>query len=137
MAVLLASCCAGCLTFEKRWEEAEKHFVPKGSIIGRWEGHWSDEENEERGRLRCIVTPLKTGAFEARFQAMWFSILPREFVLPLRGANMGGLWHFVCEKDFGWRGGTQRFEGKVDPARFFSSYSSPHGKGVFEMGRPN
>ena len=127
----------GCLSFEQRWKEAAVQHVPKGSIAGRWTGHWTRDESDQRGRIRCILTLLKRGTYEARFQTKTLAVIPFERTVRFAPKLSGGLHHFEGEANLGWlTGGVYRFKGKIDATQCFATYASGRGSGAVELSRP-
>jgi hypothetical protein len=140
--LLLAVCAlltlvTGCMTFDQRWEEARVHHVPAGSIQGRWQGEWSNHTTGRSGSIRCILTPLKSGRYEARFDTRFAGVVPQEHRVVLAGESRGGLWRFRGEQNLGWfSGGVHEYAGQISPDRFFSTFSSLKANGEVELVRP-
>jgi len=144
----LATVCAalllcGCSAFNYEWRQASKKSTPANSIDGRWEGRWLSHSNGHTGRLRCLVTPVETNRFDAKFHAVYshsrFTWLSLRFSYTVRlhsTESVDGVT-FRGEENLGpLAGGIYTYEGDATPARFFSTYRSKYDHGVFEMSRP-
>lgn len=135
-AVGLIVFASGCLSFEKRWKESAHYMTPPGSIAGRWHGNWTSEEHNRQGGLRCIITQLRGGDYEARFCTMFAWIIPWECTVGISGKTEGGLLHFSGKQNLGFLwGGIHNYEGKAGPDRFFATYTSGSDEGSVEMTR--
>ncbi len=137
MLVVAAGGSTGCLTFEQRWEDARIYDVPAGSIQGRWQGEWRSDTTDRQGPVRCILTPVRGGRYEARFDTRFARFVPQEHRVILVGEERGGLWRFRGESNLGWwTGGVYTYQGQVSPDRFFATYTSAQDSGEIEMTRP-
>src|SRR4051812_1908143 len=86
---------SGCNTFNTEWQKAARSPVTT-SLAGRWEGTWTSDVNGHNGRLRCVITELNQGIYQARFHAKYQKVLSFGYTVPLKvvptesGVNFNG-----------------------------------------------
>lgn len=140
LMVLLIS--GGCSSFDRDFNAARSAQGPKlqptPDIAGAWEGRWQSDNGHGSGRLRCLLTPLADGAYQARFRATYWGILKASYTVILRGAGQEGQTILLSgEEDLGFlAGGTYQYRGRVTPADFSCAYSSKYDHGTFTLTRP-
>ena len=110
--------------------------VPANDIQGRWQGTWVSEANAHTGRLRCLVTKLEDGKYQARYHAKYRKILGFGYTAVLDTTQADGSFKFTGEADLGWAGGVYHYEGKANGTNFYSTYQSKYDHGIFQMSRP-
>jgi hypothetical protein len=128
---------AGCSTFNRDWKKAAA--TPAGNTLleGRWEGSWRSDVNGHTDRLRCLITKLDQGLYQARFHAKYRKIFSFGYTVPLRAENTNGQVHFSGEADLGsLAGGLYKYKGHAEATNFFSTYTCKYDHGTFQMGRP-
>ena len=125
----------GCSSFHREWRAAGKT-DPVG-IAGRWEGTWTSEASGHKDKLRCLLTPVSEGSYEARFHAKYRKVLSFGYTATFTGRQTNDVFHFSGNADLGrLAGGVYTYEGRVNPTQFFSTYKSKYDHGTFEMVRP-
>ncbi len=126
---------SGCSTFERDWEAARD--LPPDPVLGRWEGTWLSAANGHKGGLRCLITKEKLGKTQARVHATYACCFSFEYTVELQVYAKEGEHRFEGFADLGWlAGGEYRYEGKISPAGFESTYASESDNGTFRMDRP-
>lgn len=127
---------AGCSSFNRKWREAERSGASASGMAGRWEGKWQSSVNGHSGRLRCLISGVDDGLYDARYQARYWGFLTFHYTVPLRTSQSEPPFHFNGQANLGWwAGGVYHYEGVVDTNSFISSYSSKADKGEFRMSR--
>lgn len=135
LSVALLVC--GCSTFNRDWRAAANQPVATNSMEGRWEGQWLSHVNGHTGNLRCLLSHESDTRLLARFRASYWKIFRFSYSVPLQVRGGDGGWEFSGEENLGkLAGGVYRYEGRVTPTNFHSTYTSKHDHGVFEMSRP-
>ena len=135
VALLLALLSSGC-SFDRAWKVAATTPVPANDIQGRWQGTWVSEANAHTGKLRCLVTRLEDGKYQARYHAKYRKILGFGYTAALDTTQTNGSFKFTGEADLGWAGGVYHYEGKANATNFYSTYQSKYDHGMFQMSRP-
>ena len=92
--------------------------------------------NAHTGRLRCLVTKLEDGKYQARYHAKYRKILGFGYTAVLDTTQADGSFKFTGEADLGWAGGVYHYEGKANATNFYSTYQSKYDHGIFQMSRP-
>jgi hypothetical protein len=138
VAGLAIAILSGCSSYNRQWRSALSQPLPSDGISGPWEGQWISDVNGHNGRLRCIMSPLGEGEYEARFHAKYRRVLSFSYDVPLHARKVAeNRWEFDGEADLGkLAGGVYEYEGWATPIEFFSTYTSRHDHGRFEMKRP-
>lgn len=127
----------GCSSFHGEWKRAAATPPPAGGITGRWEGHWRSKVNDHTGQLRCLVSELPDGRYQARFHAHYWKIFRFGYTVPLDVEAVGDGFDFKGDTNLGWyAGGVYHYEGHATPTEFDSTYRSKHDHGIFRMTRP-
>jgi hypothetical protein len=139
MLCMILSACSG--NYEKRWRQTLNSLQP--GISGAWQGHWKSHRNGHEGKLRCIVTPLKTAPTTYRFDyhATWAKVLRASFTIECATkSSPNGVWKVSGKKDLGSLfGGEFSHDAEIrpaSPATFKAQYQSALDQGVMEMTRP-
>jgi hypothetical protein len=142
LLLLLAFAFCACSSFERDWRAAQtQRGTKRDPYAGVWDGKWTSAlhgspEKPAGGRLRCIFTPLDAETYRAYFKANWHG-LATTYKVDFRTERHGGELRFRGEYDLGLlAGGVYRYDGRVTPERFESSYDSSYDTGRFEMARP-
>lgn len=132
----------GCSSFEREWRDAQSYRgAGRDRFAGPWEGQWISSRHGSPpkpvgGRLRCILRPVDTAIYQAHFKANWHG-LATTYKVDFRMDPRDGELRFLGGYDLGpLAGGVYRYDGRVTPARFESSYDSSYDTGRFEMRRP-
>ena len=136
--LLLAWIAGGCSSFNREWKRAATP-SPTNAMTGRWEGTWHSDVNDHSGLLRCLVTPLTNGVYQARFYAKYKRGITFSFsyTAPLTVRRNKEVFQFEGEANLGWyAGGRYEYQGHADGMDFFSTYRSKHDHGTFRMKRP-
>ena|SRR5687768_14180644 len=130
----------GCSSFDRDFKAARaaSQLHPAPSIGGAWEGRWRSENGHGSGKLRCLLTPLSEGAYQARFKATYLGFLKATYNVTLRGAGQEGEAVLLAgEEDLGFfAGGKYQYRGRVTPTGFSCTYDSKHDRGTFTLMRP-
>ncbi len=126
---------SGC-SFNRAWNAAATTPVPANDLQGRWQGTWVSEANAHSGKLRCLVTRLEDGKYQARYHAKYRKILGFGYTAVIDATQTEGSFKFTGEADLGWAGGVYHYEGKANSTDFFSTYQSKYDHGMFQMSRP-
>jgi hypothetical protein len=138
IAIGLLPLLAGCSSFHRQWRQATKQAIPRNDISGPWEGRWISEASGHKDRLRCIISPGATNAYDAHFYANYRTIFHFTYTVPLQVRKTDTNYTFSGEADLGkLAGGVYTYEGFATPTNFFSTYNSKYDHGRFEMSRPS
>jgi hypothetical protein len=126
---------ARAASFKTDWNTALQSAPAANSIVGAWEGEWKSKAHHVSGPLRCVITDLGNGKYQARFHAQfhWFHFTYTAQLVSektAQGAMLKG------EADLGWMGGVYKYSGPVSPTKYVSTYASPVENGVLELARP-
>lgn len=125
----------GCSSFNREWKETRPDSGESQGLEGRWEGQWISEVNHHHGRLRCIVKK-ENEVYQARFHARYRKILRFGYTVPLKAEPVEPGYKFRGDANLGaLAGGIYHYDGHADGSNFFSSYSSQHDHGTFQMQR--
>lgn len=134
--LLLMLATSGC-SFNRAWKRAAATPVPVDDITGRWDGVWLSETNKHTGRLRCLMTKDETGQYQARFKAVYQSVLTFTYTVPLRVVRVESGFQLHGEENLGgYAGGVYTYDGQATPANFFATYQSKYDYGTFRLTRP-
>ncbi len=135
-AVLLLELTSGCsAVYHQKWRRAARVESADSPAVGRWEGTWSSEVNQHRGKLRCIVSDLGSGRYDFHYWAAW-SLFAASYHLELPAVREGETTTFSGSKNLGWlAGGLYSFKGTIQSNRFRATYQSTKDRGRFEMNR--
>lgn len=122
-------------SFNADWKAALKASPGTNGFSGAWEGQWKSTKHHVSGPLRCVITQLPNGDYQARFHAQfhWFHFTYTAKLIAETTAT-GTL--LKGEADLGWMGGKYKYSGQVSPTKYFSTYASPVENGVLELARP-
>ena len=135
--LLLGLAATGCSTFNRDWKAAASTAVPANDITGRWEGTWQSDVTRHHGKLRCLVTHLGGGDYQAWYRAKYLRIMSFSYPVRLKVAAAEDGFKFNGEADLGWyAGGLYQYEGRASATNFFSTYKSKDDHGSFQMTRP-
>lgn len=125
----------GCSSFNRDWRSAP---AETGNISGRWEGIWKSDASEHSDKLRCLLTKISEGKYEARFHAKYKWVLSFRYTALFQGTETNDHFSFRGDADLGkLAGGVYEYKGDVSLTNFFSTYSSKYDHGTFQMNRPN
>lgn len=132
---LSAAIPASAGSFKASWKEATKGPQPTNTFCGAWEGKWKSIAHGVSGPLKCVIKDQGNGQYEAYFYAQfhWFHF---SYAAHLAVQTDKDGSHLVGEADLGWLGGLYKYSGQATPAKYTSSYQSPHENGVLELERP-
>jgi hypothetical protein len=137
LGVLALIVSTGCSSFHKEWKAATKAPVPANSIDGPWTGEWRSERNGHHGKLRCVMTKTSDTTYRAHFRANFFKICRFTYAATLTGRETNGVVALQGEANLGkLAGGVYKYEGRVTPTEFQSTYASKHDHGNYQMSRP-
>lgn len=136
-ALLLIS--AGCSTFNEEYQAALQDPSPRDDVTGPWEGTWRSDKSGHTGPLKCVVSQQDDGLYEMHFKAGYKLLFNWSYSyrarFELQPHNDG--YEFSGTTDLGWlAGGDYYYEGRIDPADFYSTFRSGRDFGTFEMTRP-
>jgi hypothetical protein len=128
---------AGCSSFTRDWKAAASAPMPTTDISGRWEGTWQNTNNTHRDKMRAILTRISDGEYRARFHAKYAKILGFSYATTFHGTWTSGEFVFHGEENLGkLAGGLYKYDGRISPTNFFSTYDSKHDVGTFTLKRP-
>ena len=132
----LALLANGCSSFNREWKKAAAS-QPANSLEGRWEGKWRSDKNGHTGKLLCLLARESDTNYHARLKATYWKIFRASYAVTFTGELRDGVWQFKGDEDLGWfAGGVYRYEGRVTPTNFFSTYRCKYDHGTFELQRP-
>lgn len=135
--LLTAMLTSGCTTFHREWREASTRPTPSDDITGRWQGTWSSDVTNHRGKLRCVVTRESPDTYLFHYRATWKKILSGSYKVEETVEREGNQFRMHGGSDLGrLYGGHFTYEGTATPTNFFSTYRSARDHGVFRMTRP-
>jgi len=135
--LLLGLAATGCSTFNRDWKATASTAAPVNDIAGRWEGTWQSDVTRHHGKLRCLVTHLEGGDYQARYRAKYLRIMSFSYPVRLKVAAAEDGFKFNGEADLGWyAGGLYQYEGRASATNFYSTYESKDDHGSFQMRRP-
>lgn len=92
--------------------------------------------NAHTGRLRCLVTRLEEGKYQARYHATYRKVLTFSYTVALDATRTEDGFKFSGDADLGWAGGVYHYEGMANSTNFYSTYQSKYDHGLFQMRRP-
>ena len=125
---------SGCSSFNRDWKKAANS--PSSGISGRWQGTWDSEKNGHSGQLRCLLEPISSQTYRARFDSTYKNVLHFKSTVILNGGMTNGVFRFNGEAKLPWwAGGIYDYEGGVTPRNFFSNYKNKYDHGTFQMTR--
>lgn len=108
---------------------------PADAFSGHWTGTWQSAVTGHHGPLACDFTKVDAKHYDARFKASW-GMLSGKFDVVFNTQRHGHELRFQGQKDLGkLYGGVYRYDGKVTPDRFFSTYKAADDHGTFTMHR--
>src|SRR5271157_4774122 len=105
--------CAGprayAASFKSDWKTALQSPVPTNSFVGAWEGQWKSKKHNVSGPLRCVITDLGNGNYQARFHAQfhWFHFT---YTAKLVAEKTGAGMVLKGVADLGWMGGIYKYQ---------------------------
>jgi hypothetical protein len=126
---------SGCSTFNRDWRAASKLPNPTDTIEGRWEGNWLSDKNGHNGKLRCLMTKLPDGKYEARFHAKYMKILSFKTTAFFDVKKTDTNFVFSGDADLGIFG-VYSYDGTVVGEKFQCTYKCSYDHGDFKMSRP-
>ena len=104
---------------------------------GPWEGTWKSETTGHSGKLRCVVTPVSSETYRARFQAKFANVFSFTYNAQFQVMQENDKYLLTgTTKLPAWAGGTYQHRGEVTTNRFYSRYKAKEDTGFFEMKRP-
>jgi hypothetical protein len=106
-------------------------------VVGTWLGTWNTTRGDgDSGPLKCTLTGLTNGLYNARFRATYKKILPFVTSVELHAVQKDG--HIEVQGTTtlaDWAGGHYVYTGKIKGNSFICSYKSDKDSGLFEMKR--
>ncbi|MDQ6632977.1 MAG: hypothetical protein M3Y82_14680 [Verrucomicrobiota bacterium] len=127
----------GCSTFNHEWKAAAKNPNSESDIQGRWDGTWTSQPSGHNDKLRCIITKISEEKYRAQFHAKYKKVLGFGYTALFHGVKTNEVFQFKGEANLGrLAGGIYRYEGKISPTNFFSTYDSKYDRGIFQLSRP-
>src|ERR1700761_5338180 len=71
---LMGATAARAASFNADWKAAVNGPNATNGFSGAWEGQWKSTKHHVSGPLRCVITQLPNGEYQARFHAQfhWF-----------------------------------------------------------------
>ena len=133
----LALLASGCSTFNRDWQAAAKNPAPANDIAGRWQGTWLSDKNHHTDKLRCLISKIDDGKYQARYYAQFANIFRFGYTVSLAVEQKAGRYQFKGEADLGRiAGGVYHYEGEATATNFFSKYECGRDYGTFRMTRP-
>lgn len=137
LALAIALVASGCSGFNREWKQAAKTPIAAGSVEGPWEGEWRSDRNGHHGRLRCVLTRSGDDKWRAAYHAKFMKIFSYSHVATLTGVETNGAVQLRGEAKLPkLAGGLYKYEGRVTPTEFQSTYNSKHDHGTYRMSRP-
>ena len=128
---------AGCSSFHREWREAAKQPAPAHDITGPWEGTWQNSNNTHQDRMWAILTRAGDTEYRAHFHAKYKKIFGFHYETTFKGTWTAGEFVFHGEEDLGkLAGGLYKYDGRISPTNFFSTYDSKYDVGTFTLTRP-
>jgi hypothetical protein len=126
----------GCSNFRKQWNRSLAA-APEREIAGPWEGTWKSDATSHTGKLRCVLTPLPDGKYEAFFKANYLKIFRFSYRMNMEAKPGGPPFKLEGEADLGkLAGGKYTYQGVVSATNFFCTYHSKDDHGTFQLSRP-
>jgi hypothetical protein len=104
-------------------------------LSGSWSGYWISDSTGHRGPLRCTLTPLSDGSYQADFSGRFFKILPFRYSVILSVLQDGDTVYLSGAHQLGRRLGTFYYNAEADSCNFVASYSSCKDHGRFVLSR--
>ncbi len=134
-AVFSAATPAWAASFKQQWKSAIAAPHPTNTILGPWEGVWKSNAHGVSGPLRCVITEVGNGHYQAAFYAQfhWFHF---NYVAKLAANPTSGALNLSGDADLGWMGGVYHYAGTASPTRYSSTYKSPVENGILDLKRP-
>jgi hypothetical protein len=135
--VLCLALMTGCSSFSRDWKGLGRAPASADPIEGPWEGTWKSHSSAHSDRLRCLLTRVSENQYEARFHAKYKRVLSFGYTASFVGVKTNDVFSFSGEADLGkLAGGVYRYEGKISPTNFFSTYDSKYDRGTFRLTQP-
>ena len=125
----------GCSSFNRDWRRAAKNPPAADGIEGRWEGNWLSDANGHNGTLRCLMTKLPDGKYEARFHAKYMKVLGFKSTAFFDVKKNDTNHTFTGDADLGVFG-LYHYDGEVTGDKFHCTYRCSYDHGDFNMSRP-
>src|SRR5690349_19941502 len=126
----------GCSSFQRQWREAAGQPTSSDDITGCWEGTWQNTNNDHQDKMRAILSRVSESEYQARFHAKYKKILSFTYGTTFRGGWTNHEFLFHGEEDLGkLAGGLYKYEGRISPTNFFSTYDSRYDTGTFTLKR--
>ncbi|MDB6026874.1 MAG: hypothetical protein JWM68_3097 [Verrucomicrobiales bacterium] len=127
----------GCSSFNRDWRAAGKLPCAGDPVAGRWEGIWKSDANQHSDKLRCLLTQVSDGKYEARFRAKYKKVLSFSYTATFQGTKKDSEFSFSGDADLGkLAGGIYYYRGEISPTNFVSTYRSKYDHGTFHLARP-
>lgn len=135
LILVLSLLAVGCSSFNREWQQ-NSFSAQTDDLQGRWQGTWASEATGHTDKLRCIISKMNDGTFQARFHAKYKKVLSFGYTVPLKVRFEARAWKFHGEADLGWlAGGVYQYDGSAGATNFTSTYASKYDHGTFKMGR--
>ncbi len=123
-------------SFDREWRAAAKQPEMPNDISGRWEGTWQNTNNSHHDKMRAILTRVAEGQYLAYFHAKYKKIFGFKYHATFRGTWNGKEFVFQGQENLGkLAGGVYKYEGRISPSDFFSTYDSKYDTGTFTLKR--
>jgi hypothetical protein len=127
----------GCSSFNRDWKAALLRPPQSNDFTGPWQGKWRSDVTGHNGALRCLVSELPEGRYQARFHAKYKKIFSFGYTVPLEVQRHDAVFRFRGEANLGkLAGGIYEYDGHASVTNFFSLYRSKSDHGTFQMDRP-
>ena len=96
------ACCSG---FAKKWNDGEQvtpEVLESDFIVGRWAGTWQSETGKGDGSLKCKITSLADGKYDAIFEAIYAWVIKFDAEVEFTVTKGDDRWYFTGQKDLGF-----------------------------------
>lgn len=104
-------------------------------LSGSWSGYWISDSTGHRGPLRCNLTLLNDGSYQASFSGRFFKVIPFRYSVNLDVIQDGDTVTLVGDQVLGRRLGTFHYDAEATCQDFVASYSSCKDQGRFVLTR--
>jgi hypothetical protein len=134
IAIVLSAVATGCSSFDRQWQAAAN--PPAGGIEGRWQGHWTSQQDGHTGTLLCVIRKTGPDAYTATFDATYESIFHFTYDARLEGRKAGDQVYLIGDQNLGWPVYTYHYAGMGSPAQLYCTYHARDDHGYFALARP-
>jgi hypothetical protein len=106
-------------------------------LLGRWEGTWRSQMNQQPGALTCLVSREPDGRHRFDFRATFWKVFHASYSVRLDVREIPGGYALTGSQNLGgFMGGVYRYEGSVSNGVLRATYKSDADHGVFKLTRP-